>query len=64
MITGRRGDSETVGVSNICVAGSTMFPISREEDLSHAGIHVLIHFGATPIRPVGVRSTEQSATVN
>ena len=39
-------------------------PISRQKDLPHAEIRLVIHLGATANRLIGARSTEQSVTVN
>jgi hypothetical protein len=41
-----------------------IFPISRQKDLPHAEIRLVIHLGATANRLIGARSTEQSVTVN
>jgi hypothetical protein len=41
-----------------------IFPISRQKDLPHAEIRLVIHLGATANRLIGARSTEQSLTVN
>jgi hypothetical protein len=38
--------------------------ISRQKDLPHAEIRLVIHLGATANRLIGARSTEQSVTVN
>jgi hypothetical protein len=64
LISGKRRDSKMLGDSDIYVAASKIFPISRQEDLSNAGIRLVIHLGAIATRLVGVSSTEQSVTVN
>ena len=53
-----------LGVSDIYVATSRIFPISRQKDLPHAEICLVIHLGATANRLFGAHSTEQSVTVN
>jgi hypothetical protein len=57
----RQSNSKMLRVSDIYVAASTIFLISREKDLSHAEIRLVIHLGATTAR---LRLTEQSVTVN
>ncbi len=64
LISGRRGDSKMLGASDIYLAASKIFLISRQEDLSNAGICLVIHLGAIAARLLGWRSTEQSVTVN
>ena len=60
----RQSNRKMLRVSDIYVAASTISLISREKDLSHAEIRLVIHLGATTARLLGVRLTEQSVTVN
>jgi hypothetical protein len=64
MISGRQGDIKMLGVGDISMTASTIFPISREKDLSYAEIRLVIHLGATATRLVGEPLTEQSVAVN
>jgi hypothetical protein len=62
MISGRQSDSKMLGVSDIYIAASRIFPISKQKDLPPRRFAQFIHLGETT-RLVGV-STKQSVSVN
>jgi hypothetical protein len=64
MISGRQGYIKMLGVGDISVTASTIFPISMGKDLSHAEIRLVIQLGATAARLVCEPLTEQSVAVN
>jgi hypothetical protein len=53
-----------LGLGDISATANTIFPISREKDLSHAEIRLVIRLGATATRLVGDPLAEQSVAVN